>query len=206
MYKKIILFLLAITMTICVVPFSMTAATTVPVITSPEQYSEVLPYTAVTIRWTAPSVGTVSNYVLAVQRIEFGSSGAGNFLVDREILSPTTTSYTIGASAVDGNSTYLITLNAVMSDGSIEYASDGYFYSALGTIPSGKIISFRIYTGFTDEQKGAIYYSTRTWIDNLGIEKVNTYSFDSGVTSNELKENDGVNTVIPIFHQQKIRL
>ncbi|MBQ8892862.1 MAG: hypothetical protein IJ043_00455 [Clostridia bacterium] len=162
MYKKIILFLLAITMTICFVPFSMTAATT-PTITYPLEYEEVDPLTALTIRWTPPSSGTVQSYSLTVLKMKEADVDYYTYLVDDKILSGSTTSYTFSANSIARNGLYAINMYALMSDGTMRWAPARTFYTAVHKgVPSNKTISLKIYTGFSEEFKAATYYASRT--------------------------------------------
>jgi hypothetical protein len=84
-----------------------------------------------------------------------------------------------------------------MNDGTIRWSDDHYFFGATTKgIEDGRTISFKIWTRFTSETKNAIYYSTRQWIDAMGIEKINTYAYSQGVISSALNSYDNVNTVV----------
>ncbi|MBR6793739.1 MAG: matrixin family metalloprotease [Clostridia bacterium] len=174
--KRILYIMIVISLTVCSVPFSVEAASTVPVIISPVMYEEVVPYTNLTIRWTAPTSGTVSYYVLDIYKMAQSKYGQDYIYMNSEYAYEN--SFLFPAIALDYGEGYRISLRAVMSDDTVRYADEVHFFSGVSKgIASGNTISLRIYSGFEYETKEAIYYSTRAWINATGMEKVNTYSY-----------------------------
>lgn len=201
MNKKALLIALIFTMTICFIPISpisVEAASTVPIITSPVQYDEIDPYSTLTITWTAPTSGSVSRYIVSVRELRVKDKPTGDLLVDQRIVPFVNTSTTVSDTLIKQRGYYRASVCAVLSDGTYHYSAERYFYSGISKgVASGKCISFKIYTGFTEETKNAIYYSSRTWVNSIGAELVNTYPYSQGVTTTTFNNNDGVNTIVP---------
>ncbi|MBQ3084160.1 MAG: matrixin family metalloprotease [Clostridia bacterium] len=196
--KKKILIVLAVIMSLVIIPFSSSANSTVPVITYPTQYQEVYPETALTFRWNAPSTGTVLSYCISVRELTSFGEESNKLIRDKVIVSSSTRSMTLTASEMHRNGSYRISVSANMSDGTVRWSLVRNFHTALGRpIPSGHTISLKIYTGYSTAFKDAIYYSTRTWIDVMSQEKVNTYPYNQGTSNLEYDPNDSENVVIP---------
>lgn len=200
MFKRIILFSLTLTLVVCCLPFSVAASSSAPTITYPIQYDQIKAQTALTLKWSAPTSGVVSKYIVNVRELSIQGKETLNLIVEGKELSANTKSYTIPASSILAKGYYRASVCAVLSDGTYHYSAERYFFSGNSKgIASSKTISFKIWTGFTAETKNAIYYSTRTWIDTLGVEKVNTYAYSQGVTSDALVFGDGISTVVPTY-------
>lgn len=201
MNKKFLLITLVFTMTICFIPFSpikAVADSSAPVITSPVQYDEVDPYTALTITWTAPTSGNVSRYIVSVRELKVDGEETGTLIVNQRIIPSVTTSTTVDAASIVRRGYYRASVCAVLSDGTYHYSAERYFYSGITKgVQSGKCLSFKIYTGFTDGTKDAIYYASRAWINGIGAELINTYAYSQGVSSDSFNNSDGVNTITP---------
>lgn len=200
-FKRILYIMIVFSLTVCSIPFSVEAASTIPVITSPVLYEEVPPFTNLTVSWSAPTSGTVDYYLIDVWQMRAYEEGEINhspyILMNSEDVEGR--SFVIPGFLLKTNGKYKIVLRAVMSTGSTRYAEDWYVHTGASKgVPSGSTLSFKVYQGFEDATKGAIYYSTRTWIDATGMEKVNTYSFDLGPTSDYYSVGDNVNVIVPI--------
>ena len=143
--KRILYVMIVISLTVCSVPFSVEAASTVPVIISPVMYEEVVPYTNLTIRWTAPTSGTVSYYVLDIYKMAQSKYGQDYIYMNSEYAYEN--SFLFPAIALDYGEGYRISLRAVMSDDTVRYADEVHFFSgvskgiASGLYPFGKVIN-----------------------------------------------------------------
>lgn len=209
MYKKIISIIL-ILITISSNIFSTSANSTIsattlpdgskPIIVSPTQYEEIKPFTDLTIRWLKPVSGTVSRYIVRARELKIRNTATEELILNAQNVPSLTTALILDGNKIKQRGYYRISICAVMADGTYHYSDERYFFSGVSKgVKPGKIISFKIWTGFEDASKGAMYYATRTWIDSLGEELVNTYAFDSGVTSSAFITGDGVNTIIPYY-------
>lgn len=169
-----------------------------PVILSPTQYQEIPAATSLTIRWSAPPSGTVSEYYVRIRELSVGKVISNSLIYDCSIYNPNITSRVLDTSYIRPGGMYRLSVSALLTNGSIKWSDEYYFFGSYSRgVNINNTISFKIYTGFDYETKEAIYYGARRWSNQLGIEVVNTYAYNLGVSFTEINNNDGINTVIP---------
>ena len=163
-----------------------------PVISEPEQYQEYICGRSISIRWSKPT-GTVSHYLVSVRHIRQVDVEIDELIANKEYT--TSKSYTINAADLMNNSLYRVCICAVYTDGTEKYSSNIYFYTSVHNTNISHPVSFKIWNGFGDATKDAIYYSARAWNNALNYnstELVNTYPYSQGQSSNNIVRNDGI--------------
>ena len=197
--KKSAVIMMLMVMLLSAIPFCASAASTVPVITSPTEKQLYLFRPSVTVKWTAPTSGTVSNYIISVRELNASSVQTNRLIVNSVSLSASTKSYTLSSSILKNNAVYRISVCAVLTTGSKKWSDERYFCTSIHTGQGLRPISFKIWTGFTTATKDAIYYSARAWNNATGYgditEIVNTYAYSQGVSFNDVRNGDGINAV-----------
>lgn len=194
--KRIICIMLSVLLCVLMLPVPAAAASYYPTLTNIVRYDE-FPYGEdVTITWNAPTAGTVTNYLISLRHLKDANLFVDDLMIQQESLSASRRSYTIPGDTLGSNCLYRVALAAVNSNGS-SYWVEQLFYVSVNRGVHNRTISLKIHTGLPLYFKEAIYYSTRTWINATGYERVNTYSYSNGVESSALVSGDGISTVIP---------
>ena len=186
MKRRIIVFSLIVSILIVSFPLNVSAASSIPVITSPSQRFVNNANQSITIRWNAPT-GTVSSYLLNVRHLSANEKyeptldpeDDPHLIVKLLTLSSGTRSYTIPWSKLAYGSAYRISVCAIMNDGTNRWSDEIYFFTSTYKVIDNTTISFYLYSGFPENWKNAIYYAAQTWRGAMGLsyEVVNTYPF-----------------------------
>lgn len=193
--KRIISILFALLLVLNI-PFSVSASSYYPTILTPIQYDEVPHRDNINVTWSAPTAGTVTKYLISLRHLKYQDNVIDDLMIHQEEIAANERSYIVSRDMIMESSFFRVALGAVNSNGNT-YWSEQLFYVSANRGVHNRTISFKIYTGFSTEIKDAIYYSTRTWINATGVERVNTYSYSNGVSSSALIKEDGVNTIVP---------
>lgn len=196
--KKGIYVLVVIVLLFTMMPFSANAATTTPTITTPSKYLEVPMWHMFTVVWDPPETGTVDHYLFSMRCIRADGFAADGLKYDRKNMGKSE-SITLSPDLFNRSLVYRIAVGAVMSNGSEKWAEQ-ILYVGITNMQIERPISFKIWSGFSDATKNAIYYATRPWNNAVGTEVVNTYAFSNAFTQNQLINNDNINSVVKVVH------
>lgn len=170
-----------------------------PVVTAPVQYQEYICGQDIVLNWTKPT-GTISHYIVSVRHLYYADETINELIVDKAIVTAPTRTYTIKKKDLYPNSSYRASVCAVYSNASAtkKYSEDMYFFTTMHTTKATHPISMKIWTGFETATKDAIYYSARTWNNNIDVnntEIINTYPYSQGQSTNKINYTDGVHSV-----------
>ncbi len=197
MKKSKIICIVLVFVLICSVPFSVSATSSYhPTILAPIQYDEIPHGENMKITWSAPTTGTVTKYLICMRELKVRNSQTNRLIINQVSVGASQRSYTVSSSLLLASGYYRLALGAVNSNGTTYWDEQLFYVSSTHGVRSATI-SLKIYKGFSTAFKDAIYYSTRSWINTTGMEKVNTYSYSNGVESSALIKGDGINTVVP---------
>lgn len=180
-------------------PIKSNAATTAPTITAPRMYGEVPTRHSYTFSWSAPSSGTVDHYLFSIRQIRSGETQTDITYADyirRNV--GKSLKITLPGSIFLTKCQFRVAVGAVFSNGSEKW-DECIFYSSLHDMQTEWPASFKIWSGFSEASKNAIYYSTQAWNNAVAFEIVNTYPFSNSFPTNTINNNDGINSVVKVY-------
>lgn len=193
--------------------FSVFAASNGPVVTYPSNYEEVPCDIGLTITWEPPSsVNDVDYYVVSIRRFyyetvydatikKYVTLRKDSLIVDHEIVSSGVDQLSLNSAQLTSGDTFRLSVCAVTMSGRQLYSDERYFHSTAHPGISEGTVSFKIWNGFSDDTKSAVYYSCRAWNNAIDLDRevVNTYPFSQGVSSSTVNYYDNINSVVPIY-------
>lgn len=172
--------------------FETHAAAAAPVLTTPTQYQEFVYGDVITLRWTQPG-DKPAKYLINVRKLAVGNGTVSELIVEN---AHTTNSYLkIFPSSLPPCSTYRVSVCAVYSNGTKKYSKETYFFVSTHNLNTKHPVSFKIWYSFETATKNAIYYSTRSWVNAIGYEAVNTYDFSKSYDGINSITKDGINAI-----------
>lgn len=180
------------------VPFSAKAASTTPTITSPSKYLELPMWHMFTVVWDPPETGTVDHYLFSMRCIRANGYVTDDLKYDRRNMG-TAETFTLSPDLFNRALVYRIAVGAVMSTGAEKW-TEQILYVGITNMQIERPVSFKLWSGFSDATKNAIYYSTIPWNNAVGTEVVNTYAFSNAFNRNELVTNDNINSIVKVVH------
>ncbi len=122
-------------------------------------------------------------------------------IVDHEIVSSGVDLLSVNSAQLTRGDTFRLSVCAVTMSGRQLYSDERYFHSTAHAGILDGTVSFKIWNGFSDDTKSAVYNSCRAWNNAIDLDRevVNTYPFSQGISSSTLNTYDNINSVVPIY-------
>lgn len=200
--------------------FSGFAASNGPIVTYPANYEEVPCDIGLTITWNPPAgVNDVDYYIVSIRRFynetvydsniqKFVVLRKDSLIVNREFVSSGVDQLSLSRGQLRSGDTFRLSVCAVTTSGRELYSDERYFHATVHAGVLDGTASFKIWNGFSDETKSAVYYSCVAWNNAIDLDRevVNTYPFSQGLDSSTVDYEDNINSVVPIYDYERTYL